>query len=588
MPPPQSSPDERADSVVPSTNGARRHIGKLFWVGVTIAPIAALLLVIANGVGPLRAAAALAILSVVLIGLSVVLRDDAAMVKDDVEDQLRTEVDRLRADIDSLRRGVEISVHRELERVHHELEATRRDNVVRAEAGRMSHNRLTAGELPAADEEYSEDRQRRGGRGRSGQPIRAITARGTETVGAAPGEPGYDWFGVPDSPAGAERREPREAATADPSGAVRADPAHGDAVRGEAVRGDAARYETGTYPATTYGTTRPQADQGGAAYPPEGRRPQRGAESSDAGTDGRGRRRRSSTTYGSAEAVVSGAAKPVGTEYGSSPIRRAGAPEGTTYEATTYGATTYGSAAAADAPAEEQTERRQPDQRWADEHSGGYEPPNYQPIDYDAAPPVYEGNRGDGGVYRGSRAAEASDLAAEDPSGTVDYTEFWARSATPPRSAPAARSGGDQDAGAEWSSWRETGTDWDTGQQRYNRDDPQVITGAITGAILDIPYSVGGQTLSEPDFGAGNGFGSGSGFGTGNGFAAGEPRWDEPPASAGWPGTPAASGADSGVASEFELPNLDHLPQAGGSAEKPSDSSAPDPAGGRHARRRSW
>jgi hypothetical protein len=618
MPPPHLPPSERADSVVPPAPRARRHIGKLFWVGVAIAPIAALLLVIGNGVGPLRAAAALAILSVVIIGLSVVLRDDAAMVKDDVEDQLRTEVDRLRADIDSLRRGVEISVHRELERVHHELEATRRESVIRAEAGRMNPNRLTAGELPAAEEEYLGERQRRGhpsgGRGRSERPVRAITARGTDAKAAAPGEPGYDWFGNPESAPGVERHDPREPAAAGRGEqaaygeagrgeAGRGEAGRGEAGRGEGGRGEGGRYEAGAYAATTYGTARPSADPADAAYAQDGRRPQRGADgsSSDAGSDGRGRRSRSGNIYGGADQVASGVAKPAGTEYGSSSSRRGGPPEGTAYQATTYGSS-------AAAPEQPDDGRRRQERRWVDEDPAAYEAPNNHLIDYDDAPPVYGGNRAEDGAYRGadeggyrgSRAAqnsvdEGSEL--EDPSGTVDYSEFWSRSASPPRPDAAPRSSGEQDAGPEWSSWRETGPEWETGQQRYNRDDPQVITGAITGAILDIPYTVGGQALSEPGFGAGNGFGAGSGFGAGNGFAAGEPRWDEPPSEGGWPGAPAspAPGADQGSAPEFELPSLDHLPRAGGPESGGPESGGPESsgprpaaagpeAGGRHAR----
>ncbi|MEU5937624.1 hypothetical protein ABZ807_00325 [Micromonospora sp. NPDC047548] len=48
----------------------------LFWIGVAIAPIAALILLVADGNGPLRFAAVLAIMAVVLIGLSIALRGD--------------------------------------------------------------------------------------------------------------------------------------------------------------------------------------------------------------------------------------------------------------------------------------------------------------------------------------------------------------------------------------------------------------------------------------------------------------------------------------------------------------------------------
>ncbi|WP_329015747.1 hypothetical protein OG271_09115 [Micromonospora rifamycinica] len=48
----------------------------LFWVGVAFAPVAALILLFADGNGPLRFAAVLAIAAVVLIGLSIALRAD--------------------------------------------------------------------------------------------------------------------------------------------------------------------------------------------------------------------------------------------------------------------------------------------------------------------------------------------------------------------------------------------------------------------------------------------------------------------------------------------------------------------------------
>ncbi|MGK5442841.1 hypothetical protein ACSNN7_13645 [Micromonospora sp. URMC 105] len=72
----------------------------LFWIGVAIAPIAALILLIADGNGPLRFAAVLAIMAVVLIGLSIALRADGGQPRgeeflDELE-QLRRE---LRAEI---------------------------------------------------------------------------------------------------------------------------------------------------------------------------------------------------------------------------------------------------------------------------------------------------------------------------------------------------------------------------------------------------------------------------------------------------------------------------------------------------------
>ncbi|MFC4146700.1 hypothetical protein ACFO0M_10570 [Micromonospora mangrovi] len=73
----------------------------LFWIGVGLAPLAALILLVADGNGTLRFGAVLAILAVVLIGLSVALRADgggparSGELADEIE-QLRRE---LRAEI---------------------------------------------------------------------------------------------------------------------------------------------------------------------------------------------------------------------------------------------------------------------------------------------------------------------------------------------------------------------------------------------------------------------------------------------------------------------------------------------------------
>ncbi|MFI7576214.1 hypothetical protein [Micromonospora sp. NPDC049497] len=68
----------------------------LFWVGVAIAPVAALILLVADGNGPLRFAAVLAILAVVLIGLSIALRADGGPAG---AEELREEIDQLRREL---------------------------------------------------------------------------------------------------------------------------------------------------------------------------------------------------------------------------------------------------------------------------------------------------------------------------------------------------------------------------------------------------------------------------------------------------------------------------------------------------------
>lgn len=71
----------------------------LFWLGVGLAPIAALLLLVGQGNGPLRIAAVLAVLAVVLIGLSIALRGDAESVRLDLEETLLEELDDLRGEL---------------------------------------------------------------------------------------------------------------------------------------------------------------------------------------------------------------------------------------------------------------------------------------------------------------------------------------------------------------------------------------------------------------------------------------------------------------------------------------------------------
>ena len=61
-------------SVAPADKSTPTLLTVLFWVGVGLAPLAALILLIADGNGSLRFGAVLAILAVVLIGLSIALR----------------------------------------------------------------------------------------------------------------------------------------------------------------------------------------------------------------------------------------------------------------------------------------------------------------------------------------------------------------------------------------------------------------------------------------------------------------------------------------------------------------------------------
>ncbi|MFE9693527.1 hypothetical protein [Micromonospora sp. NPDC005806] len=72
----------------------------LFWIGVGVAPLAALILLVGDGNGPLRFGAVLAILAVVLIGLSVALRADGGRAAAGA-DELRDEMEQLRRELRS-------------------------------------------------------------------------------------------------------------------------------------------------------------------------------------------------------------------------------------------------------------------------------------------------------------------------------------------------------------------------------------------------------------------------------------------------------------------------------------------------------
>lgn len=71
----------------------------LFWVGVALAPIAALVLLIGSGTGSLRVCLGLVIVSVILIGVSITLRRDSDGVRAEIEDTLFDEIDAVRADV---------------------------------------------------------------------------------------------------------------------------------------------------------------------------------------------------------------------------------------------------------------------------------------------------------------------------------------------------------------------------------------------------------------------------------------------------------------------------------------------------------
>ena len=131
---------------MPSPEAIEESRGKplltvLFWVGVGLAPIAALLLLVGDGNGVLRVAAVLALLAVVLIGLSIALRSDANAVRDEIEDILAEEIEDLRADlrkdIESAARATHKAFGEKLHAVQQCVEAIRSQQTTpRPDAGR--------------------------------------------------------------------------------------------------------------------------------------------------------------------------------------------------------------------------------------------------------------------------------------------------------------------------------------------------------------------------------------------------------------------------------------------------------------------
>ncbi|WP_431942772.1 hypothetical protein [Micromonospora marina] len=85
-------------SVAPADKSTPTLLTVLFWVGVGLAPLAALILLIADGNGSLRFGAVLAILAVVLIGLSIALRPESGS-GGAASEELREELAQLRREL---------------------------------------------------------------------------------------------------------------------------------------------------------------------------------------------------------------------------------------------------------------------------------------------------------------------------------------------------------------------------------------------------------------------------------------------------------------------------------------------------------
>ncbi|MGC4866711.1 hypothetical protein ACLQ3B_14910, partial [Micromonospora sp. DT53] len=132
----------------PATSDARRQpplLTMLFWAGVALAPVAALILLVADGNGPLRFAAVLAILAVVLIGLSIALRPESE------GDSART--DELLDEIEELRRELRSEIVAAAQRGNQALDqAQRAQEGIAAVRRRLdASGAALAGAAPAAE-----------------------------------------------------------------------------------------------------------------------------------------------------------------------------------------------------------------------------------------------------------------------------------------------------------------------------------------------------------------------------------------------------------------------------------------------------
>ncbi len=106
-----------------------RLLTVVFWIGVGLAPLAALLVLVSSRDAALRVAAVLAILAVVLIGLSIMLRPDASSVRIELEETLLDEIDMLRddvrEDISTAARATHKAFSEKLQTLHQNIESLR-------------------------------------------------------------------------------------------------------------------------------------------------------------------------------------------------------------------------------------------------------------------------------------------------------------------------------------------------------------------------------------------------------------------------------------------------------------------------------
>ncbi|MET7966887.1 hypothetical protein [Micromonospora sp. NPDC005305] len=242
-------------SVAPAENRTPQLLTVLFWIGVALAPLAALILLVADGNGALRFGAVLAILAVVLIGLSVALRAESGGGASGAEE--------LREEIEQLRRELRGEIVAAAQRGNQALDQVQRTQES-VTAMRRRLDAAAAGIAAAAGLATSAAEEPAGGRAR-------VPATEPHDEGRARTEPGRAQPAARDEDEAVRRPQPGTRYGADPA----ADhPGHGSdrsqADGHSADRSQAGRYGGDRPQAGVYGAERPQAGAYGAERPQAG------------------------------------------------------------------------------------------------------------------------------------------------------------------------------------------------------------------------------------------------------------------------------------------------------------------------------
>jgi hypothetical protein len=136
----------------PHTDWRARWLPILFWIGVGLAPTAAVLLLVGQGGGPLRIAAVLAIFCVTLIGLSVALRNDVEQVRTEIESTVLDEADAIRdetrEDIVAVARKLHAALRTEVADLAEQVAELRRQLSAQGGGGRVSDMSDEGSDLP--------------------------------------------------------------------------------------------------------------------------------------------------------------------------------------------------------------------------------------------------------------------------------------------------------------------------------------------------------------------------------------------------------------------------------------------------------